>query len=70
MRNRVIGSIVVLGFVVAAAFSWVAIGMTATSPSGSTSPQIVIQPVTPNPNAGRAPAQRKPPPPGPPPRQQ
>ena len=66
MRDRVIGSIVVLVFVIAAAFSWVAIGKTATSPNSSAAPQIVIQPATPNPNAGRPPAQRKPPPPGPP----
>jgi hypothetical protein len=60
MRNRVIGTIVVLVLVLAAAFSWVSIGKTTAK-----APQIVIQPVTPNPEgrAGGGRAARTPPPP-------
>jgi hypothetical protein len=43
MRNRVIGIVVILMLVLAVGFTWVSIGKT----------QIVIQPVTPNPNAGQ-----------------
>jgi hypothetical protein len=57
MRNRVIGSFVVLALVLAAAFSWVEMGKT----------QIVIQPATPNQNQNQnRPTVRKAPPPGPP----
>jgi hypothetical protein len=54
MRNRVIGSLVVLVLVLAAAFSWVSLG--------KTSPQIVIQPA--QPPAAAQPTVRKPPPAG------
>ena len=61
MRNKLVGSVIVLALVVAAGLAWVSVGRTANPAV----PQIVIQPATPNANAGRR-GPAKLPAPGPP----